>query len=170
MPARIVTEQRQDEGGAPYQLIRLPNFLGAKVGTLTPNPRHLAAAEAAMRQVAVAHAASLPAQLAALDSAWQSARDDLSAVSLERCFELAFDLSGCGTTFGFPLVTDLCRSLCRFLQLDGEALAAARAVIEAHHAALRRVVTEQLSGDGGPVGRALLAELDRAIVKFRGTP
>ncbi len=109
------------------------------------------------------HAGEFIAGIGRLHRTWSTAPPGEAA---DACRLLAHDLAGLGDTFGFPLVTSLCRSLCRFLKLRGGALAGAHGVIALHMDALRLIAAERIRGDGGQVGREITEELARAVRKF----
>lgn len=121
------------------------------------------AADAFVAGFAEEHMGEFLEDVARLHRTWAAAPPGEAASA---CRVLAHDLSGLGDTFGFPLVTSLCRSLCRFLTLRGDALEGAHGVIAAHMDALRLVAAGQVRGDGGPVGREITEELARAVRKF----
>lgn len=121
------------------------------------------AADAFMAEFAEQHAGEFIEDICRLHRTWEAAPPGEAAGA---CRLLAHDLSGLGDTFGFPLVTSLCRSLCRFLKLRGGALDGAREVIAVHMDALRLIAAERVRGDGGPIGREITEELARAVRKF----
>jgi DNA-binding response OmpR family regulator len=78
---------------------------------------------------------------------------------------LALELRGQGGTFGYPLITtfgkmlfDVTKEGCR----DDEN---AVEIVKSHIDAMGAVLREKVEGDGGEVGRALLASLELAIEK-----
>ena len=78
---------------------------------------------------------------------------------------LAHELRGQGGTFGYPLMSVLGKRLydctlegCR---QDDDAVE----IIKAHIDAMRAVIRDKVSGDGGQVGRALLTALDQAVAQ-----
>jgi CheY-like chemotaxis protein len=78
---------------------------------------------------------------------------------------LAHELRGQGGTFGYPLITTFAKMLfdatyegCRD---DDDAVE----IVKAHIDAMRAVIREKISGDGGETGRALSAALNAAIRK-----
>ncbi len=80
---------------------------------------------------------------------------------------LAHELRGQGGTFGYPLITvfakmvfDITYEGCRD---DDNAVD----VVKAHIDAMRAVIREKVSGDGGEVGQALLKSLEAVIKKRR---
>jgi len=87
-------------------------------------------------------------------------RDHFDQINL-----LSHELRGQGGTFGYPLISLFAKTLydttgknCRD---DDDAVE----IVKAHIDAMRAVLREKVSGDGGDVGRALLASLQAAIKK-----
>ena len=80
--------------------------------------------------------------------------------------ELAHELRGQGGTFGYPLISvfgkmlyDSTREGCPETDNQVE-------VVKAHVDAMRAVIREKVSGDGGQVGKELLAGLKAAVQRF----
>ena len=76
---------------------------------------------------------------------------------------LALELRGQGGTFGYPLISTFGKMLydstlegCRE---DDNAVG----IVKAHIDAMRAVLREKIAGDGGKIGRELLASLQKAI-------
>lgn len=78
---------------------------------------------------------------------------------LENLYRAAHDMKGQGGSFGFPLVTKIGHSLCRYLK-GGEMGDANLPVIQAHISALRLIVEKAIKGEGGPAGARLIAKLE----------
>ena len=79
--------------------------------------------------------------------------------------ELAHELRGQGGTFGYPLVSMFGKML---FDVTGEHCREddnAVEIVKAHIDAMRAVLREKISGDGGQVGRELLVGLKKAIEK-----
>ena len=78
---------------------------------------------------------------------------------------LAHELRGQGGTFGYPLITTLGKMLYdatrRGCREDDDGVE----IVKAHVDAIRAVIPDKVSGDGGEVGRALLKSLQLAIEK-----
>ena len=76
---------------------------------------------------------------------------------------LALELRGQGGTFGYPLITALGKMLydatVEGCVKDNNAVE----IVKAHVDAMRAVLREKIAGEGGEVGRALLASLNQAI-------
>ncbi len=92
---------------------------------------------------------------------------DKSAL-IERIFEVSHDLRGQASTFGFPLVTRIGSSLCRFTENADLTDARAQDVIDAHINSMKLVVVQGLRGDGGPAGQKIAAGLEIAAKKVLG--
>lgn len=75
-------------------------------------------------------------------------------------FRAAHTLKGEGTSFGYPLVTDIAARLCAALEGGAARDPAARPLLAAHVTAIEAVLAARLTGGGGPVGARLLATLD----------
>jgi hypothetical protein len=93
-----------------------------------------------------------------------------AAAEQEHLRTAAHDLKGLGSTYGFPIVTEIAASLCRLIETEaGRALTRKTPALAcAHVDALRAVVRAQVSSDAHPVGRALLAELRQQVANALG--
>ena len=76
---------------------------------------------------------------------------------------LALELRGQGGTFGYPLISTFGKML---YDATGEGCREddnAVGIVKAHIDAMRAVLREKIAGDGGKIGRALLASLKKAM-------
>jgi hypothetical protein len=145
-----------------------PDDLAARFGPVEFDSEHVRAVERILAEFAVTNSALIGEGVDALRASWQAASMDLAPSAVARCILIAHDLGGFGGTLGYPIVTNLCRSLNRYLRLDPAVLPAARDVISIHISALEVVAARRITGDGGNTGREIAAELARAIKKFDG--
>ena len=88
-------------------------------------------------------------------------------------FSRAHNLKGDGGTFGYALVTEIGALLSEYLiTLDGAPADAPRVprqdICRMHIEALRRVLNENIRGAGGPIERAVIDGLDKAVTKALG--
>ena len=106
-----------------------------------------------------------PAALAEMYEALAAAqRDRMSRRDgFDRIYRIAHDMKGQGGTFGFPILTEIGESLCRLTAARDDASDGEFTVIKAHADTARRVILERVEGDGGEVGRRLMAELQAII-------
>lgn len=156
--------ERQDAHGAtPYT----PDPVSKRVGRVAFNEADVAAAEKVVNDVAATMTALIPQGVDKLRSSWAARGERLAAPTIKTCQAVAHDLAGLGTTLGYPMVTALCRSLCRFFDSGDLAKSGAIDVIDAHVAALHVVVRDKLTGDGGNIGKVVVVELNRAIARFQ---
>ena len=77
---------------------------------------------------------------------------------------IAHNVKGQGTSFGYPLMTQIGDSLAILLKLDLNDESAQLCLVEAHVAALRLVLDQDVKGDGGAHGGLLTARL-RGLVE-----
>lgn len=76
-------------------------------------------------------------------------------------FLFAHDLRGQGGSFGYPLLSSVGESLCRFIEARDFALQAEDTVVlEKYFEAAGAIATNRIDGDGNPVSRALVDSLD----------
>lgn len=85
---------------------------------------------------------------------------------------IAHELKGMGTTYGYPLVTQIGASLCRLIETDsGKALANHDpALVIAHVDALRAAVRDRITDNQHPIGRALLLALETQVERLGVAP
>ena len=79
---------------------------------------------------------------------------------LHDIFEIAHDLRGESASFGYPLVSRVCKSLCRLVEEADAADNSERQKVQAHVDALAAMVTRDLKGET-PTGQAIADELER---------
>lgn len=83
-------------------------------------------------------------------------------------FRVAHDLKGQGTTFGYPLITQIAGSLCDFI---GSAASSPSAdlvnVIRAHLSALNLILKQNIKGDGDAAAQQLVEKLALAAGRVK---
>ena len=155
------------EGKSAHELIHLPNRLKQKVGEGGIDPRRLAEAETAVQELGANYLdwanedlATLHGKLGALMSG-----ETPQAEALEAVFSVAHDMRAQGGTFGYPLVTRIGRSLCRFIEALESAGKADLELVAAHVDAITAVLRNQIAGDSDPVSQKLAEGLEVAVSK-----
>lgn len=104
-------------------------------------------------------------KLQALEADLDSAARPRGAV-LKDIFSIAHDVKGQGGSFDYPLMTLIGNHLCRYIErLEGEATDKNIEVVKVHISALRLVIAQRMSGDGGKMGDNLIRGLEAAIAK-----
>ena len=96
---------------------------------------------------------------AAAGAADQASRDG----EFREAFEAAHVIKGQGSSFGYPLMTEVAHTLCRLLRkADGTDERHVK-VAQMHVNALELIVSQDIKGDGGPTGEALRAKLTKLV-------
>jgi hypothetical protein len=158
-----------DKQKSLVEVIHPPNKLRARVGPGTKgmDPALLAKAEEAVVKVqnSIDFAAQVAPDLAKISDALQriSERNE-QRKHLEAMFQVVHDLRGGGTSFGYPLVTQIGSLLCKYIEHREDADDSEIDVIRAHVDALRAVVVSKLKGDGGPIGQEIVKGLHKIVL------
>ena len=76
------------------------------------------------------------------------------------------DLRGQAGTFGYPLVSQVGDSACKFIDLSDEITETEVEVLSMHIDALKAISATKIKGDGGPIGQELMSGLKKVIVKY----
>jgi chemotaxis protein histidine kinase CheA len=124
------------------------------------------AAEEKIKREAPSFFEDLDNGVAALDAIEEAhpAQQPLPEQTVTEIFRISHDLRGEAGTFGYPLVTLVADSLCKFLEDDETRATKKRSLFTLHLQALRRIRDEDIRGDGGAVGqefRQFIASLER---------
>ncbi|CDL00357.1 Chemotaxis protein histidine kinase and related kinases [Magnetospirillum gryphiswaldense MSR-1 v2] len=110
----------------------------------------LARAEAALESLSQDYPRWLRADLAAARACLTPSLDP------DRLYTILHDIKGQATTFGYPLISRISQHLCRMLTDKAPPPDHIIALLDA----MESVVDHGLTGDGGAMGRELLARLD----------
>lgn len=145
------------------EIIKPPNTLKAKVTVGGPNAVDAAAIERAER--AIANMKGSYIEWVANDfKRVEAAYADLVAGegerkdNLDRIFSVAHDMKGQGGSFGYELVTKIGNHLCRAIEKFGDhnSTSLENEAIRIHIEAMKLVIANDMSGDGGEAGIAVL--------------
>ena len=75
---------------------------------------------------------------------------------------IAHDMRGQGSTFGYPLITRIARSISHTIK-EGSGDEAIDALVQAHVDAMADIVDNSLDGDGGDDGARVIKDLEAAL-------
>lgn len=114
------------------------------------DPEALARAEAALESLSRDYPRWLRADLAAARACLAPSLDP------DRLYTILHDIKGQATTFGYPLISRISQHLCRMLSEETPPPDHIIPLLDA----MESVVDHGLTGDGGAMGRELLARLD----------
>jgi hypothetical protein len=151
-----------------YEIIEVPNRLKEKVGAGAGIPASvLDRAEAEIESLADDYLSVAQLDLITLRDSLRAAERDpeASASYLERMYGAAHDMKGQGGSFGYPLVTRIADALCRYLGHPPDPDTVDLAVCAIHVDALHVIIQNDIPGDGGKLGREVLAGIERVVAK-----
>ena len=106
------------EKGGKVEIIHPPNLLKMKVGSGGVDPDRIAKAEAAVAELAESYIDWALKDLAELQARFAAIRAE-TADPRQRVldlFQTAHDMKGQGATFGYPLVTQVAKHLCHYVE------------------------------------------------------
>jgi len=85
------------------------------------------------------------------------------AATVESIFTISHNIKGQGASFGYEMLTEIGHSLCNFLRdLDDPSDDHAQ-IIRHHLSAMTVVVEKNIKGDGGDLGRQVVAKLQSLV-------
>ncbi|HEX6958544.1 MAG TPA: Hpt domain-containing protein [Ferrovibrio sp.] len=133
----------------------------------------VASAEAAVASLADQYVGWVNDDLHRLDTAVAAVTDgrvegESGKQVLTAVYDVAHDIKGQGSTFGYDLVTEIAHLLCSYVTKAIQKQRVDRAVIDAHITALRTVVDNRIRGSAGELGREIVDTLRNAAAKSLG--
>ena len=135
----------------------------------------LARAQAAVLELAKSYGVWAMADLDRCRDLLGEARADtvLRSSKLGEIYGIAHNIKGQGTSFGYPLMTQIGQSLCVFTRPAHEQAGRAfddreLGVIQSHLDAMRLILTKEIRGDGGDTGRKLAQRLEAMVREVQG--
>lgn len=157
--------------GKPRQMaeiVEVPNTIRKKVSGSGPLTKEmLSRAEKVIVKHGNGYVGRAQRQLEELFQTVQRAKSDTAnrAAVFDEVFHQSHDIRGMGSTFGYNLLTVIGGSLCNFIENVSDCDDAAMEVVSAHADALRAIISNNIKGDGGPVGLELVQSLAKAADK-----
>lgn len=148
------------------QIIQVPNTLRAKVGGRLGalDAESIAKAEAALADLSTQFDSWLLDEVKKLEDVQAQIKvEGLTVENAEQLFYRAHDLKGLGTTYGYPLITRICGSLCKMMDDETKRAEAPRILVDAHLDAVRAVVRDQIKAENHPMGRVLAETLEARV-------
>ena len=163
-----MTDENKDPDDV--QVINPPNMIKTKVsGSGGPSPAMLERAEEAINRLSDDYPKwamkDIDTLCALMDEAEET--DEARIDNLRQIFKLAHDMRGQGGSFGYPLMTRVGSSLCRFTEVLNNPDERAMKVVRAHVEAMRAVITNRVKGDGDAIGREIAQGLEFAVDRFQ---
>lgn len=151
-------------------MITPPNALKERVGSgFGIDPELAKRAEGAVKNLQEGFAQRLTGSVAGIveqiELAEQNSPDDRCAAEIVR---IAQDLQMQGDAYEYPLVTEICKSLCGYVGSLAAPADLSVVVVRAHTDALQSVIGNDIKTDGGRVGQDLLDSLGILVAKSIG--
>lgn len=153
------------------QMIPVSNTLKLKVGSRFGgiDPAALAKAEAALKGLADNFDQWMQDELTKLDAARERVRaEGFNAETAENLYFRAHDLKGLGSTYGYPVVTQIAGSLCRLIDDPATRLKAPLFLLDAHIDGIKAAVRGDIRDASAPIAKSLLDELERRVKEYEG--
>ena len=148
-------------------LIQPTNTLRLKVGGGRLDMAAVAKAEAALKSLSGNFAEWLGDEIGKLEAARvRTKATGMTGADGESFYIHAHDLKGLGGTYDFPLITRLAASLCRLIEEPANRAVAPAALIDAHIAAIRASLRDNVRNDEDPTVKALAAGLEASVARF----
>ncbi|WP_297737344.1 Hpt domain-containing protein [uncultured Maricaulis sp.] len=151
------------------EVISAPNMLQIKVGgPISQGDLHMIEkAEEALKDMRGEFGQWLEEEVVKLEAAAKIVRaTGLKGSEGEDLFVRAHDLRGLGTTYEFPIVTRLAKSLTKMIDMPEKRQQASTALALAHVGAIRAALSQNIRDDNDPVAAALAGELETQTAAF----
>lgn len=134
------------------------------------DPQALVRAEKAIQNMAGDYLIWVQGDLDKLDTAFEalSAKNGGTKENLLALFQISHDIKGQGGSFGFDMMTSLGNVLCRLLDEMIEAGPREIDAIQIYITGMKYVIANQIKGNGGAEGEAMLQGLEDMKVKILG--
>jgi len=151
------------------EVINPPNMIKHKVsGSGGPSPEMLANAEKAINQMSEDYPNWAIKDVDKLEGLIGEAKPGVGNGKeiLSEAFKLAHDMRGQGGSFGYPLMTRIANSFCRFVEGLDEVDAGSLQICNAHVQSMRAVLQNKVKGTGGPIGAQIADGLEMAVKRY----
>lgn len=146
--------------------IKPPNKLATKVPKYGGKPAHLAIAEAQQRveNLKDDYIEHLKTDMTEVSRLVTEYKKNKSPETLKLLFRVIHNMRGQAATFGYPLITQVGRSLCLYLMEQEERLEEPDMLLITLHAdALKVIYREQIMGSGDSISQETVIGLMKAV-------
>lgn len=159
--------------GGPFSFVEPPDFLKSK--TVKGRGVDLGTVEARAQEMIAAlkeeYLDRVSRELALMEEAIHAARKGSAKqrrAAMVTIARLSHEIKGQAGTFGYDLITTIGTSLCDYIAQVKEPGLEHVTVLEIHADAMRAVVSDNIKGEGGEIGRQLLVGIQAVVAKMRG--
>ncbi len=129
------------------------------------------AAEKSMGNARFDYLEAVSDDLNRLTAAYDAALKDRDhrAERVQELYAIVQMIKGQGSSFGYPLISNVGAQLARFMEDCGDNLTDAQMEgVKVHVETLRLIMQQKMEGDGGPMGQKIVAGLALVIKKMTG--
>jgi hypothetical protein len=165
-PEEKVEYENPQDDPTWHEVFERPNELKDRVGTgPVLDAVTLARIDSVMQDFQESYANQVEDDVADLEDYFKMMRSG-GKFDAKRFWSMVHDIRSEAGTFGYPLISDIGTSLCEFLA--GAETFADRDLqaVELHVTAMRTVVTRNISGDGGEVGKQVTDALHQMVSRL----
>lgn len=92
--------------------------------------------------------------------------EGLSDATVENLYKASHDLKGTGETYGYPLISQVCTSLCTLLDSVPHPRAVPDGIIDHHVNAVRNMMKLEMKGPDDPQGSAVADKLLEVVLEY----
>ncbi len=92
---------------------------------------------------------------------------DQRSAMVRKIAKISHDMKGQGGSFGYPVMSEIAASLDKFCRTTPNPQQTELELVTAHVDAMRAVISDDLRGEAGETGKALLSKLEAASRKHR---
>lgn len=150
-----------------HEVVERPNELAKKIpkaGGKSPE-KAFKEAENIVRMMADEYIEKLAVDIDQMKLLARSYRGDPSDDNLNNLFRLVHNMRGQGATFGFPLITEIGRTFCRYVRERPEDVRVKPALVDQHLKALQVVYEQSIKGSGDEISQAVIRALAEVVEK-----
>lgn len=142
---------------------------GSRISVAAMEARFARADEKAA-ELSVAFEADAIADIDAVTTALENAKSGPAArEAVAALFRIFHDLKGQGTSFGYPLITQIAAEACDFIEDKVDIPDATQTeILRLHLSSLKLIFVQRVSGPGGVMEAKMIEELSRASAKTSG--
>jgi len=153
----------------PPNNLRMKQKLAGVTGTI--DAVWIDAAEKSMGNARFDYLEAVSDDLNRLQAAYDAALKDRDhrAERVQELYAIVQMIKGQGSSFGYPLISNVGAQLARFMEDCGDNLTDAQMEgVKLHVETLRLIMQQKMEGDGGPMGQKIVAGLALVIKKMTG--
>jgi chemotaxis protein histidine kinase CheA len=109
----------------------------------------------------------LRVEIVRMQDAFQAIRGQgQNDATMEALYHRAHDLKGLGSTYGYPIISQIAGTLCRLIDTVEKRRAAPLDLVEVHVESIKAAARNKITSDEDATGRALVKALESKVRTF----